>query len=387
MPDDPIKALVSAIHSGPLRMVVAVAGGGSRALSALLSVPGASRTMLEAVVPYSHTALTDWLGAVPNQTCSEATARTMAMRAYVRACSLAAGSTTGREWPCGIACTSSLATNRPKKGQQRIFVAAQRSDRTSVLGVILKKNARDRSGEEELAMRLILNTISEHSLFDSRLELGLLAEEAPEHREKLAPPAWQELMHGKTSAVLRENLSASIEEGMAVLPGSFNPIHRAHREMARIAACKTGCPVHFEISVSNVDKPPLDYLEMADRLGQFAANEPVWFTNAPAFVEKSRIFPGATFIVGADTIRRIGDAEYYQGDSAAVIAAIDELRSNKAQFLVFGRQEGDSFLQLADLNLPENLRRLCQQVSEEEFRDDISSTQIRHQSTSTTGMI
>src|SRR5688500_5832183 len=74
-----------AIHGSGRRMVIAVTGGGSGALAALLQTPGASRSVLEAVVPYSFTALVDWIGGQPDQACSEATARAMAMAAFERA--------------------------------------------------------------------------------------------------------------------------------------------------------------------------------------------------------------------------------------------------------------------------------------------------------------
>ena len=66
-------------------MVIAVTGGGSGAISSLLEVPGASASVLEAIVPYAATALADWLGGTPDHYCSERTARAMAMAAFERA--------------------------------------------------------------------------------------------------------------------------------------------------------------------------------------------------------------------------------------------------------------------------------------------------------------
>src|SRR4029077_12143673 len=90
MPEVDIASLVGQIHAAPIRLVVAITGGGSRAIAELLEVPGGSRTLLEAVVPYSAAALSGWLGAEPEQFCSAHTARLMAMAAYRRAQSLAA---------------------------------------------------------------------------------------------------------------------------------------------------------------------------------------------------------------------------------------------------------------------------------------------------------
>ena len=89
----PVSAdeLVKLIHDTPVRLVLAVTGGGSGAIGGLLGVPGASRTVLEAVVPYCAAAMVDWLGGRPDQFCAEPTARAMAMAAYRRACRLRCG--------------------------------------------------------------------------------------------------------------------------------------------------------------------------------------------------------------------------------------------------------------------------------------------------------
>ena len=75
----PIQELVAQIHQSAGHVVLSLSGGGARAISALTEVPGASRTLLEAVVPYSHSSLIEWLGGYPDQYCSAETTRRMAM--------------------------------------------------------------------------------------------------------------------------------------------------------------------------------------------------------------------------------------------------------------------------------------------------------------------
>ena len=62
MPEVDAASLVALIHDAPIRLVLTITGGGSRAIAELLEVPGGSRTLLEAVVPYSAMALENWLG-------------------------------------------------------------------------------------------------------------------------------------------------------------------------------------------------------------------------------------------------------------------------------------------------------------------------------------
>jgi cytidyltransferase-like protein len=163
----------------------------------------------------------------------------------------------------------------------------------------------------------------------------------------------------------------------AVFPGAFNPLHAGHRRMAELARQLLGQPVEYEMSILNVDKPPLDYWEMERRTEQFAVGEVVWLTRTPTFLEKSEVFPGATFLVGVDTLRRIADERYYRHDPGARDAALHTIAARGCHFLVFGRQAEGRFLTLADLELPEVLRRISRGVPAEEFREDISSTELR----------
>jgi hypothetical protein len=145
--------------------------------------------------------------------------------------------------------------------------------------------------------------------------------------------------------------------------------------MAEFAAERFGLPVCYEISITNVDKPPLDFLELDDRLQQFQ-DEPVLLTRAPTFAGKAVLVPGATFIVGADTIARIGQQRYY-ASALEQAAAIDTLAEHGCRFLVFGRKSDQQFLTVEEIELPSPLRSLCDQVPESDFRADMSSTQLR----------
>ena len=177
--------------------------------------------------------------------------------------------------------------------------------------------------------------------------------------------------------IVRVGGSATDLAAKWIFPGAFDPLHVGHREMAELAERRLGCCVAFEISIENVDKPDLTSQKIKQRLAQFDASQTVFLTRAARFTEKTELFPRPRFIVGADTITRIGDAKYYGDDSVACDRAIDILFTEGVRFLVFGRLIDGVYESAATLLLPRKLGELCEFVSEQEFRRDISSTQLR----------
>ncbi len=135
--------------------------------------------------------------------------------------------------------------------------------------------------------------------------------------------------------------------------------------------------VEFELSIDNVEKPPLSDREIAKRLAAFGPQQPVWLTRAATFVEKANLFPRVTFLVGADTVLRVADPRFYPNGKSGVEGAIERFCQAECRFLVFGRLVADSFHTLIELPLPAALRARCQAVPATEFREDISSTQLR----------
>lgn len=374
----PEESLVRQIHAAPQRAVLAITGGGSEAISRLLVVPGASRTVLEALVPYSEPALIEFLRAKPEHFCAARTARAMAMAAYQRALQWRAGTHDPTGPVLGIACTASLASEPPKKGPHRLHVAWQSQAATMCYSLTLHKGRRTRHEEEQIAATIVLNALAEACELAERLPTALVDDEPIVTQRAVVDRAWQALLAGETQRLAtRGGVSLSTESPSGIIfPGAFNPWHQGHRRMAEFAEKRLGKPVQLEISLENVDKPPLDFIELQQRTAAIAERT-VWLTRAPTFVRKAHLFRGATFVVGADTIERIAEPRYY-GDSADTCrAAIAELVSLGTRFLVFGRLAHGKFETLSDLPLPHELRVICDGVSEQEFRDDVSSTALR----------
>src|ERR671939_604463 len=81
--------LIAALHASGRKAALAITGGGSAAVSELLRVPGGSRLLIEAQVPYDERALAAYLGVAPAQACSCETAIAMARAARARVTNLA----------------------------------------------------------------------------------------------------------------------------------------------------------------------------------------------------------------------------------------------------------------------------------------------------------
>ena len=59
--DSSIDSLIRIIHANPTKCVVITTGGAVQASSWLLTVPGASNTIIESVTPYARESLVDIL--------------------------------------------------------------------------------------------------------------------------------------------------------------------------------------------------------------------------------------------------------------------------------------------------------------------------------------
>ena len=339
------------LHDSPWQGVVHLTGGGAGLLSELLAEAGASRTLIEARVPYAEGSLEALLGGHPDQACSASTARALAMAAFQRALRFDARPA------FGFGLTASLATDRPKRGACRAHLAVQTLGHTSQSRLPLSgERAAQEANLVDFAWQTLLGA------------LGLASSQQASLDQVAAPVEWQALIAGERRSIPPSGAT------QLILPGSFNPLHAGHERMMAVAEARLGQAGVFELSVANVDKPLLDYIEIEQRLSQF--RRPLLLTRLPTFRDKAQEFPGATFAVGIDTLVRIADPRYY-GGAAQRDAAVAALLEAGASFLVFGRLIDGTFQDLRHATLPEALRSACTGVSEERFRADLSSTELR----------
>ena len=355
---------------------MAVSGAGSQTIAWLLGVPGASRSLLEVLVPYGRVSMLDFLGFEPDQFVSEDTARSMARAAFRRAKRLRE-----EDVPLlGLACTATIATDRPKRGEHRCYVATWDDSQSTAYNLRLDKGRRDRAGEEELVSKLVLQALARAWGVEEALELGLTSADIFETNRRAHPDPLEWLLSGEagTVTVSSDGLRA-VDEPVcaALLVGSFNPLHEGHEALAKSASGILDSEVMFEMSVTNVDKPPLTAEEVKHRLSQFQNKAHVVLTRADTFRKKAALFPGCTFVIGWDTAVRLVAPRYYDGDESAMVTALAEIWALGCRFLVAGRETDGEYRTLADVQIPQGFGRLFQSIPESAFRVDISSTSLR----------
>ncbi len=372
-----IRQLVQAIHDSPGRVMIVTAGAGTQALAWLLGVAGASRTLLEALIPYDETSFNDFLGRQPKKYVAMRTAGLLAGRALTRALQLHPGN----EPLIGVACTATIVTDRPKRGQHRAHIAVWTEQRIVRHLLQLHKGARDRDGEEELVSRVILNALAEAYDLPHRLRVNMVEGDLYERQPYELSVAAERLLAGQTTYFGIRDDGRPLKGQHAsrvLLSGAFNPLHDGHLALAEVAADMLDMPVTFELAALNADKSKLNSKQVLRRIVQFAGRHPVLVSRAPRFVGKARLFPGSTFVVGYDTAERVLQPRFYDDEQDKMLAALREIQNRGCCFLVAGRTDDQgNFHEAGQLAVPETFSGLFKAIPASRFRVDISSTELR----------
>jgi nicotinic acid mononucleotide adenylyltransferase/nicotinamide mononucleotide (NMN) deamidase PncC len=246
---------IERIFASGRRASFVITGGGSGALHALLSTPGASRFVADARIPYSPEALENFLGEKVEHSCSPEAALLMARTAFKFQVS-------GFKF-LSVSCTAALQTDRKRRGDDRVFICIQTAE-----------------------------------------------------AEKLYALYFSEAPRAKQEALLSDWLLVLIAQAVGaernlILPGSFNPVHKGHLGMLKAAEDITGLRGVFELSAANVDKPDIPEKEILRRASAIR-DIPIALTRTPRFTQKAQLFPSTTFVMGHDTAFRLID--YAAGD-------------------------------------------------------------------------
>jgi len=370
------EQIVQALHNTPQMMVLEFAGAGAQALAWLHGVGGSSRTVLEATDHYAAGSLTQAVGFEPEQFTALRVARALATNAHSRACQLADSSVP----VVGVGCTATIATDRLKRGEHRCCVAVSDAQGVTTYSLTLTKGRRSRQEEEQLVSLLILKALASACGLHRFPRLPLLEQEhVAKETEQIDLVDRLRAQEIPLVTVWPDGRMSPAKKlpNVALLSGSFNPLHSGHQQLAQAAAGMLGQDVFFELPLINADKAAIGSEEAHRRVAQFANLSPVLLTAAPLFSQKAQLFPHSFFILGADTADRLLQPRFYNNSPAQMIDSFEQVRRAGCRFLVAGRLDDDHFLTLKELSLPDGYRELFQEIPESKFRVDVSSTALR----------
>ena len=386
---DALRELIVEMHASPTMLVYEFAGAGAEALAWLHAVGGSSRTVLEAVDRYAAASLAEAVGGAPEQAVSPQVAAALAAHARRRARALAPAGVA----VVGVGCTATIATDRTKRGEHGLCIAVEGALGRHALALRLRKGARDRDAEERLVSTLVVHTAATGCGVLHRRGVSLLEGEVLDERFEPAAPL-AALLDGTRASValtpegeLRDAL-AWPTSGVAIVSGSFNPLHDGHLGLATAAQAHLGRPAAFELAPRNAEKPTLEALELYRRSTQFQGRAPLLLTGAALFSHKAASYPGSVFVLGIDTAARVLSPRFYDAQHD-LDEALDTVRRHGCRFLVAGRRMHpggearavaagqEAFMTLADIDVPTRHADLFEALPEQTFRADVSSSALR----------
>lgn len=395
---------IQRIHATPHKAVLVITGGGAGAINELLQYGGGSATVLEATVPYDQHAFDRYVKGHPDKYCSPEAARDLAMAAYQRGIQFD-DTAYENDHVIGLGATCSLMKNEQEREgrEHHVHIGIQTRQVTQTLWYKIDGLFASRSEEEYFASNAIIDALSHFSLGTElgeyltlihgewqhgSLKINERVEDGNAEGELALWPLLDErkkhFVEFGNSPVLTE-LQARSGLPRIILSGSFRPLHQGHIDMAKAGFGIYGHPVDLEICVHNVDKPTLNYGEMIQRVDGIKQQAGDWLgstllTNAATFVEKAEMFPTAKFLVGFDTLKRIGMEKYYY-NRHHMLDCFRRIKELGCVFLVFHRmttQEG-----VVNVTDAKDFAELPQELQEISFIQQtvptaISSTEIRN---------
>jgi len=377
-----MEELVSAINkyneSNNSKFSFNVTGGALSYLEYLGITYGLSNTLTSAYVPYSCEATQEKIGSITSYV-SDDVAKKLADKSLQECQSFLTTSVNTIVKlnmlynATGIGVTCSLVSGKNgkpvwKRGEHRMIACISTCDKYIIFSLTLykgdnekMKHFRSRQEEDNLCGKLIVcicaykcGIFNNDTLMTFMYQNGLdpkdtLVISSPEIKKPI-----DQLLSGDVKNVLClpqsngimqmiPNVDLSIlgkytenKPVIKMLSGSFNPLHDGHLAMLKnISSTEEGL---FELSIFNVDKPPIDKDNINSRLVHFITHsQPIIVTNAPRYIDKAKMFPGIVHMIGVDTAFRLVDPKYTNNNIDRMTQLLLNMTDEGTRFNVFPR--------------------------------------------------
>lgn len=330
------KDLIQKLNESPTKVFIAATGGGSSFIGDYLQIPGGSKTILGFYVPYAQPLFDEFIGGKPDKYVSSAAARKLAVASYDKAKKL------GGNLGMGVSCSLTTGAGEREGRENWVHIAVHSSCFTSIYSTRIDQTFSTREAQECFVARIMLEILSYESGFFP--EFAKWEGDSYERHESKYTIISELINYDepKCVAINTELLSDSL----SIFSGSFNPFHEAHESISLLAEEILGGRPILEISVKNVDKAGLDYIDIKQRI-EALRGKPTLLTNTPLIMDKLRLIRKTrpkvklTFVMGKDTWDRFLNPKYDQN----IPALVTELAWNNVyggiNFLVFGRNSSE----------------------------------------------
>jgi len=355
---DNIRKTISSIHTSNAisgnRFVIAITGGGFAPAYWLMSQVNASSSILEINCPYDREATLKYVQVPLTDFASDDAATKMATESF-RRCNEYIGSDTSKK-PFGIGVASALASASWKRGKHRCHVVIMSDSGSTHMMLDLNKGTeekpyRTRTEEDDMCGHLIINAIAHFcgvndesfmSFHDNNDKYMEWYDTDPIYRLVNSSDVNSLLCIPNSNTTFTIDINPVLSSKSVILPGSFNPLHSGHiTTLEAGVASLSESQGYFELCVTNVDKPSIPINEIFSRLEQFRGSKfPVLLTKAPLFLDKTKLFPGASYAIGIDLAIRLLDPKYTENNKDFMINAILNMTKQGTLFFVSPRTYG-----------------------------------------------
>lgn len=389
--------LTDDLKSTNTSLYICCTGGGAGIQDILWREPGTSSYLVGASFPYSQQEFDSFIGfKLTEKYCSQQAAIELAMSAYIRAreyCIL----NPGKDNPVGMGLTCATSTNRERKGNNQVYVVT--CNKYGFFCALIKfpsgigeySRSDDGNFVDGVGLAAIATVIGK----EKHIRHNYNSEQLSGNYEYFAPNYISLRMKEIPPSVVREQFfqhpyfDSNGTKGKTLaggeflfMPGSFNPIHDGHRDIAWKTGNLVGIQCCYMVTADSIHKKALIVPEMLDRVaiarleryGIYQTADILFTQNDPLFIDKARNYPGCEFIIGYDTAARMLEPKW----GPEIVPMLHEFRKYKTKFYVCGRIINGELKTIKDLNYPSYFSDLFIEVPN--TGTEHSSTKIRENS-------